>query len=303
MHLAQNRQWWSVFDPLVMIVTEFNYGDERIAIPKIIGPTLLKKQTSADQARQGVIIRDACVSGPHPYRGGDITISVALYQVERINHARVILNLMESISSSLGAPSDLEAIGKTGAALLEGVEGLLGLGKTSLLAGIHMSLAPSPLDPFSAGFTALITPPAPPIAQLCVEDRQLKLTIDGGVEHYRGSDFVLIGVHGTQERSDENVLPFYHLKEEAMAAVLDGEDGIKRGKANLIAAYQQMRKSPDVTTKEVGQLFERWLQEFQKEKSRLESTMNMSIRELEHVTRPQNGLAADLDDALKRIDL
>src|SRR5438445_6787284 len=33
MHLAENRQWWSVYDPLVVVVTEFNHAQERVAIP------------------------------------------------------------------------------------------------------------------------------------------------------------------------------------------------------------------------------------------------------------------------------
>jgi hypothetical protein len=43
MHLAQNQQWWSVFDPLVVVVTEFNYGKDTVAIPKVIGPNLIQK--------------------------------------------------------------------------------------------------------------------------------------------------------------------------------------------------------------------------------------------------------------------
>ena len=57
-----------------------------------------------------------------------------------------------------------------------------------------------------------------------------------------------------------------------MAAVFDGEDGIRRAKANLLAAYQQMRTSPDVTAAEAGQLFDAWLSEFETEKQRLERT-------------------------------
>jgi hypothetical protein len=28
MHLAENRQWWTVYDPLVVVVTEFNHAQE-----------------------------------------------------------------------------------------------------------------------------------------------------------------------------------------------------------------------------------------------------------------------------------
>jgi hypothetical protein len=90
------------------------------------------------------------------------------------------------------------------------------------------------------------------------------------------------------------------LKEDALAAVLDGEDGVRRGKANLIAAYQQMRKSPDVTTKEAGRLFDEWLLEFQNEKKRLESTTKMSRSE---PIISKHDVSDDLAEAMRRIEL
>ena len=72
----------------------------------------------------------------------------------------------------------------------------------------------------------------------------------------------------SKTRGDENLLPFYPLKVDALTAAWDGEDGVKRGKANLIAAYQQMRRSPDVTVAEASRLFDTWLQEFEAEKKR-----------------------------------
>ena len=85
------------------------------------------------------------------------------------------------------------------------------------------------------------------------------------------------------------------MKIDALTAVWDGEDGVKRGKANLIAAYQQMRRSPDVTAAEASRLFDTWLQEFDAEKRRAEQvrsmpvarhTMNSRIRSRETSTRP-----------------
>lgn len=301
MHLAENRQWWSIYDPLVVVVTEFNHGQERVAIPTVIGPNLIRKQAPSDRPRYGAVLLDARVTGPHPYRGGDLDVSVSFYQVQRANHARSLLKVVDSLSGSLGGTGDLPLIAKTGGALLEGVEGLLGLEETNYLAGHRIAMAISPLDPFTAGFSALIAPPAPKDdVSLRVEDRRLYIAANGGVRPYRDSDFVLLSITGMEVRGDENLLPFYPLKVDALTAVWDGDDGVKRGKANLIAAYQQMRRSPDVTAAEASRLFDAWLQEFEAEKKRAEQVRSMPVARPEKKLDP---LVQNLNDAVTRLAL
>jgi TIR domain len=301
MHLAENRQWWTDYNPLVVVVTEFNHAQERVVVPTVIGPNLIRKQAPADQPRYGVVVLDARVTGPHPYRGGDVDISVGFYRVQRADHARVLLNIVDSLSAALGAPGELQTIAKTGGALLQGVEGLLGLRETSYLAGHRVSMATSPFDPFTAGYSALIAPPAPAdLVALRVEDRRLYIDADGGSRPYRDSDFLLLSFTGSEARGDENLLPFYPLKLDALTAVWDGEDGVKRGKAILITAYQQMRRSPDVTAAEATRLFDAWLREFDAEKKRAEQVRSMPVERHEAVADP---LAQDLNDALRRLAL
>ena len=75
---------------------------------------------------------------------------------------------------------------------------------------------------------------------------------------------------------------------------------MKRGKANLIAAYQQMRRSPDVTAAEAARLFDAWLREFDAEKKRAEQVRSMPV--VRHEAEP-DPLARDLNDALRRLAL
>jgi hypothetical protein len=302
MHLSENRKWWSVYDPLVLLVVEFNYGQERVTIPAVIGPNLIRKQSPSDQPRHGVVLLDTRVTGPHPYRGGDVVLSVGFYQVRRTNYADVLFKIVDGLSAAVGAPGEMRVVAKTGSTLLQGVEGLLGLDETTYLAGLRISMATSPLDPFSAGFAALITPPVPDDAHpLFVQDRRLFFDPTGNTRvPYRDSDFVLLSITGSAMREDENLLSFYPLKVDALNALWDGEEGIKRGKANLIAAYQQMRKSPDITAAEAGRLFDAWLREFELEKKRLDQTRAMP---LEHREAEGNLLASDLNEAVRRIAL
>src|SRR5262249_43370056 len=117
-----------------------------------LAPNLIRKQAPSDRPRYGSVLLDTRVAGPHPYCGGDVDISVSFYQVQRANHAHALLKVVDSLSAAFGGAGDFPFIAKTGGALLEGVEGLLRLKETAYLAGHRISLAISPLDPFTAGF-------------------------------------------------------------------------------------------------------------------------------------------------------
>ena len=297
MHLAENRQWWALYDPLVVMTVAFNYGNERVATPVAIGPNLIARQNPADQARHGVVLRNLLVTGPHPYRGGDIDISLALYRIQRSDNARSMLNVVDKLASSLGAAGEMVVALRFAGALLDGVEALTGLPGSEYLAGQRIVIAASPLDPLTAQFTALLVPPVPSLEQLQVRQSQLEMI---GDRPYRDSDFVLWSITGLDDRGDENLLPFHPQKVDAIAAVFDGEDGIKRAKAGLLAAYQQMRRSPDVTAAEAGRLFDAWLDEFDVEKKRLELTRSMPIDAGSAKARP---LTDEFARALRRLDL
>lgn len=301
MYLKDNRQWFSVYDPLAVAVMEFNHGSERVAVPAAIGPNLVQKQAASGQPVHGVLLLDTRVTGPHPYRGGDIDLSLSFYRVERVNYARTLLKVVETLSGAVAGAGEIAGIARTATALLEGVEGLLGLEETVYLAGQRISLATSPLDPFTSGFSALIAPPAPERpADLLVQDRRLFIEGKDGIMPYRDSDFVLLNIVGSEAREDENLFPFYRLKAAAIDAVMEGGEGIKRGKANLLAAYQQMRNSPDVTEAEARRLFDKWMQEFEDEMARAEAVHAMPI---EQKTFARARVAEDLDAATKRLGL
>jgi hypothetical protein len=302
MHLSSNRQWYTVYDPLVLVVCEFNHGRQRITVPTVIGPNLILKQAQSQNPRHGSVLFDTRVTGPHPYRGGDVDVSVSFYQVQRMNYARTLIGLVERLSGVIGAAGQLSMIAKTGAALLEGVEGLLGLEGTVMLAGLRICLATSPLDPFSTGFYGMIAPPVPGNpGGFLVRDRRLYVdSAERGESPYRDSDFVLLGISASATRDDESLLPFFDLKTDALNALWEGEDGLERAKANLIAAYQQMRKCPDITAHEAGILFDKWLGELDAERARVEQLRPMALNDdHEHV---QTALIHDLSAALRRVE-
>jgi len=73
---------------------------------------------------------------------------------------------------------------------------------------------------------------------------------------------------------------------------------VKR-KANLIAAYQQMHRSPDITATEASRLFDVWLQEFDAERKRANQVRAMPFAR--HEAKP-DALSGDLDNAVRRLE-
>jgi hypothetical protein len=301
LHLAENREWWSVYDPMVVVVAEYDYAGERVARPAVVGPSLIRTQTPTDRPRHGVVLQDSLVVGPHPYRGGNVDISLSFYRVRRTNSASSLLKVIDRLSGALAGPGEMATVAKVGGALLEGVEGLLGLEETVYLAGNRLSLTPSPLYPLTACFSALITPPVPPVPeQLMVRDRRLYIGEAASAQPYRASDFILFGLAGSLARGNESSLPFYALKTNAIAALAEGEDGLKRGRAAMITAYQQMRMSADVTPHEASEILEQWMQEFETVKKDYERLGKM--KEGEEQQQP-SALAEDLNATAARLGL
>lgn len=136
-----------------------------------IGPHTIKRQWASDQPKYGSVLNDALVAGPYPYRGGDVDVSLSLYRIERDNRARTLLKMVEGLSSLFAGAGQFEMIAKVGTPLLEGVEALLGLDQTSLLAGQRACLTPSPFSPLTSGFTLLLATREKPTSKTCESEK------------------------------------------------------------------------------------------------------------------------------------
>ncbi|MEM5385074.1 hypothetical protein VSR68_15935 [Paraburkholderia phymatum] len=311
MYLDLNRQWYAVYDPLVLVVTEFNHGRQRVTVPYVVGPNLIRKQNGEQSPKHGTVVLDTRVAGPFPYRGGDVDISIGFYQVQHANYAKTLLSMIERVSDLVGGAFQIGVVAKTGAALLEGVDELLNIQGTVMLTGLRLSLATSAMDPLTTGFCAMVAPPVPQETNaLIVRDRRLWIRDAGasGEIPYRASDYVLLSITGSASRDDESLGPFLDMKNDALNALWDGADGPERAKANLITAYQQMRKSPDITASEASVLFDTWLAELDRELARLNQVKTLPIDGQDAASDGTRNwgtsaeMAQDLSSALRKVD-
>ena len=294
--LADNRQWWSIYDPMIIVEAEVSYGRERVVIPRVIGPDANDGKGGGSQApnKYGTVLKDTVLIGPYPYRGGKVDVRVRLFSVERKNYARSMLGIVRHLSDSVGAPGEMATFTRTGLALADGVGALLGLEETKYLAGLRFSATATDLNRLNAGFSALIAPPTPPMGVLRVNKRRLEVKKGNRFDPYGGSDFVLFSIAGSVARGDENVLPFYRLKDKAMKAVMDGEKSWGRAKATLLTAYQEMTDSPDLTRLEAGRLFDKYVAELEEERRRLDKVRNLGKKQRDRGADEMDAAAARL---------
>ena len=254
--LAEGRNWWATYDPVAIVITEFGYGTGRVSVPIVVGPNLISAKNPG--VPHGIVLRDTCVAGPYPFRGGNVAITVILYKVKHQDYARGLLRFVESLSSAIGTPADIGMLAKVGGTVLDGLESLLNLGDTVPVAGHRIEIDTSTVSGFVSSYTALIAERDVDMSQLRVEERRLLLQqSDGETARFEKADYVLYSVLGRERRGDESTLPFYHSFLQARnAAMVNNPDNWKRAKAMLLAIYEQMVLSPDLTLRQADALFD-----------------------------------------------
>ncbi|WP_441228221.1 hypothetical protein AB7813_14715 [Tardiphaga sp. 20_F10_N6_6] len=294
--LLDGRTWFETFDPMAVVVTEFLYGDKRLAVPFVVGSELFKHQPG--KLPHGLLFNDILVAGPHPFRGGNVSISIVLYKVRRDNYARNVLKFVEGLSSAVGIPADVAFLAKAGESVLDGIEALLGLADTQPIMGHRIELDTSSMSGLSSTTWMLSKNSVDDPSKLVVEDGRLFVrSAEKASDPYRGSDYILYSITGNSRRGDESSLPFYGLRKQAFEAILGGDEGWKRAKAILLSVYQQMVTSDDLTAAEADELFQKYKNELVEAREVFKGTTMLSrAKGLEAVRESRLDIATSILD-------
>jgi hypothetical protein len=254
-NLLEGRELFSTYDPLVYIAVDFVHGRERIVIPKLIGPAALRAglPEGHDQLPHGFDVGDIRVAGPHPYRGGQVGITVVLYRVRKTDYAKRVLQIAEGLSNAIGLPAEMSTLTKIGNSVVDSVEALFGMEDSEPLLGRRVELNASPIDGFRQRAVALFRNGNPPDPSLKVLGGRLQHSMD---REYSGSDFVLYTVWRSESNENERGLTFYPQVERMLQDAAAGDEtSWLRAKSTLIAIYQQMLTSADLTASDADRLF------------------------------------------------
>ena len=254
MFLAKSRQWFSAYDPMAIVVSEFTYDGKPIVVPFVAGPSLLEGKVATAQVPNGIAITDTHAAGPYPYNGGKLALTMILAQVKRDSYAKRVLKVVESVGGAFPTGTVLEPYLKVSSAVLDGLEVLFGMGDTVPLAGHRWEFDPGTTPWFDPGFFALINADEKAIGREQLSVLRGRLQYQGeslaeGARHRdREHDYLLYSVRPFDKRTDLTQLPFHKLFQSALKEAAAADDGAwLRAKAGLVALHQAMLASPDLT--------------------------------------------------------
>jgi hypothetical protein len=286
MFLATSRQWFAQFDPMVLVVSEFIYDKKVQAVPVVVGPTMLKKY--GQELPAGMILANTRVAGPHPYKGGRLNLAVALSQVQSVNYARRMLQVLES-ASGLSFATGLGAYLPVAGVVLDGLEALLGLNAVTPLMAFRNEFDPDAGDTFTSSWFALVDVPDGQLdpAQLWVRDgRLLEGTSPEEAAPFRRADFVLYSIGQQDETSELEILPFYPLWERVAEAAMkagkeEGDPNWESARSDMRSLYQTLMLSPDLTDRQAEELADTFVTRAQALRERGLRIADMADEELE----------------------
>lgn len=167
------------------------------------------------------------------------------------------------------------------AAVLDGVEALLGLAKCTPVVGHRRELDPDAGDKLVPGYFALIDSPKIDPRTLWVRDNHLLVgpSLDRAIE-FRDADYVLMSLASTPEREGESKLPFYPLWEKVQKEAMHGsDDAFKIAKASMATLNETLMLSPDLTEAHAANLSTKYTTIMVERHRRVEKIKNASAND------------------------
>lgn len=246
--LKYDRELWTTYAPMALVVSEFQYDGENIVVPFIVGPSLLEK-SKVELPDHSFVFHDTRVVGLHPYKGGGLTLTVILYKVKRTDTAKQLLKVVERMSSALDFSQVLSTYLKVAGVLIDTVSEVIGSDKDNKpLIGFRKQFAAG--DDFAPGYFVVADGSAPNPDQWCVFNKDLKTgTDEQSAAPYTDSNFVLFSIGQEAERDDyEKFPPFGDLwKQVKSEATRPKQESWEMAKAAMSTLYQAMVVSADLT--------------------------------------------------------
>lgn len=263
MYLTYSREWFSKYDPMVFIVSEFIYDQKIETVPYIIGPMMIEKYGMRIPA--GMVFSDTRVVGLHPYRGGGLTLSMVLCRVKREDYVQKFMRIVEKSASVIDFSTSLSTYVKVASVVLDGVESMLDLDDIQPLIGLRKQFGQDADDVIEPHYFALIDMPESKLNAKELWVREGQLVYGKSLEDakpFRDADYVLYSIISTPDRSDETILPFYPLwKRIVKEATKPDENSWGRAKGDMMSFYQNMVLSPDLTLKQADILNDKYVNE------------------------------------------
>jgi hypothetical protein len=253
LELADGREWFTSYLPLVTTACEFIYAGAPTAVPFAVGPSLVVPEGSGPPRRVGLV--DTRVCGVQPYRGGDVTVSVMLSRVATENRLARLVGVIERASQLLKAAAVVVPYLAVADLIASGLGELAEDGGTAPLLAGRISLSQDN-GSFRPGYLLVTAGDASP-ERTWIVDGKVSVGATAVEAAPLRADHVLLSLEQAAARSDAESLPLvgrYWPHIDDLSGRNDKESW-STAKSWLSVLAQELYLSPDLTRGQAESLY------------------------------------------------
>jgi len=260
--LSYSRKWFSTYDPVVFVTTEFIYNAEKFAVPFVVGPTMMSNKM--DKIPEGMIFQDTAVAGLHPYRGGNFILSIVLGRNLQENYLRKLIGVIEKTAATYtgGFATVVSSYAKVANVVLDGMETLFSSSDVEPLIGCRKEFMQEALDEFSSGYFVLMNTDENEIEEKKFFVKANRLYYGDSLNNAkpcRDADYVLYSIVAAPRRSDTELLPFHTQFVQLQSYISDIPAALSKEQTDIVNAKRYklqdtIRMSADLVRGQVKEL-------------------------------------------------
>jgi hypothetical protein len=260
--LSYSRKWFSTYDPVVFVTTEFIYNAEKFAVPFVVGPTMMSNKM--DRLPEGMIFQDTAVAGLHPYRGGNFILSIVLGRIRQENYLRKFIGIVEKAAATYtgGFATVVSSYAKVANVVLDGMETLFNNEDVDPLIGCRKEFMQQALDEFNSGYFLLMNTEEKNIDENKFFVKNNKLFYGDSLQDarpFRDADYVLYSIIAAPRRDDIELLPFHTQFLQLQSYISDIPTTISKEQGDIINAKRYklqdtIRMSADLVRPQVKEV-------------------------------------------------
>jgi hypothetical protein len=216
LYLGRIRFLWRKYYPLLHAFAEHDGQQDH----GVSGPGQLSDLGNVNLDR--FIGLNDRLTGPTPYRGGDVAILIGLYSIPGQDVSRALVSTVSGLAA-LAGPA-VGQVAQIAAIVKKGVDDILGLSDTRLRLGVRDSFYPTG-NPLRSGYHVGIAAPSREIdtSQLWLRQGRLVSGVDPiAARPYEDRDYMVIAIEKQDRRDDWAGLPGLAELNERFGSIMAG---------------------------------------------------------------------------------
>lgn len=198
LHLQSGHKSLAKYVPVLTTACEFGYGGSRTVAPCVLGPGLIRTSDGRLPAR--VDFDDVRLCGLHPYRGGEIGVSVLLSMVAADPRLTRLMEFLEKASSALKLTAGVAPYAAVASLVAGALDDVANSADSVPVFGAGFSLSQDN-GSLRSGYVVIATVSLRPEA-VWIKGSEVRIGITAGDSVPLESDYVLLAIERSTTRSD-----------------------------------------------------------------------------------------------------